>query len=344
MFDQVWFTQDGRYACLKKGEWWQYGEAPQSSTVWRAKVVRPAPALEGAFVDLGDSAALLRYGKGETPLKPSETVLVYESEPAKGSKLSVVKTNPSLAGRYAVYLPKGEGLRFAKGYASSQQKWTQALQDVVATLPGGWILRSAAEGADSMDVVQDMRSLQDTWRKLLAGDQLGPVYRSPDVDGQVYAKAAKEIWVEDEALQTRLAQAYPMTPVKVVDDLSLRYDQTEREIKPLLDRKVRLSSGVELVFDTTEAATVVDVDSGGFPLSGDPQASAREVNRIAAKALVRLLSLREISGVVLIDFVSVDETGRKDLMAYLTDFADLDERLRVVDMTALGIVELTRKG
>jgi len=346
MYDLVWLTQSGRYACFVGDEVWEIGEVPSGGEeILLAKVVRPAPSLEGAFVSIGDRNALLRYAKGETPLKVGDTLLVKQIERAKGDKLAVVASRPTPSGRLVVYLPHGEGLTFAKTLpAPSRKQLTEALSDLVATLPGGWLVRSAAMGADPQEVANEMRDLQAKWRGLLSATTLGVVYRSPDREGQRFVRDAREVWVDDPALAEELGHAYPLTPVRLVEDLGDRLARQERELRPLLDRKVVLPQGVTLVFDQTEAALVVDVNSGAYPLAGNPQASAREVNRIAARALVRQLALREVSGAIIVDFVSTDEVGKRDLMDYLKDLALADRRLRVVDITQLGMVELTRKG
>ncbi|MBO4534644.1 MAG: ribonuclease E/G [Clostridia bacterium] len=345
MYDLVWLTQAGQYACLRHDEVWEMGEVTSSGEIYLAKVVRPAPSLGGAFVSLGERNALLRYAKDEAPLKTGDTLLVKQVERAKGDKLAVVASRPTLAGRYAVYLPHGEGLTFAKSLpAASRKEWTEALSSLTATTPGGWLLRSAAVGAPVNELIEEMLSLQAKWRELLSATALGVVYRSPDTDGQRYARDAKEVWVDDPSLKEELEHAYPMTPVRYVEDLAERMARAERDLKPLLERKVTAERGVTLVFDQAEAALIVDVNSGGYPLSGDLRASAREVNRIAARALVRGLALRDASGVIIVDFVSTDELGRKDLFDYLKDLALVDPRLRVVDITQLGMVELTRKG
>ena len=346
MFDLVWLTKDGRFACLNREEWWRAGAVDSDRRdVYRAKVVRDAPALHGAFVSLGDRNALLRYDRGDKPLKTGETAPVTVVEPPKGDKLAVVGLRPTLGGEYLAYIPHGEGLRYAKGYAdSAKEKWRQALEPDLTTLPGGWILRSAALGADPQAIRAEMRSLAATWREILQNPALGRVYHAPDEGERSIARDAREIWTDDEDLLQRLSHAYPLTPVRYVAGLTARYEREENALKPLWERTVTLDKGVKLTFDFTQAATVVDVDSGGFPLSGNPQASAREVNRVACKWLVRLLSLREITGVILVDFVSTDLLGREDLLAYLTDLSIVDSQLHVVDITRLGIVELTRQG
>ena len=297
------------------------GDIPAGYPVYRAKVKRAAPALGGAFVSLGDSDALLHT---RMTYQSGRTLVVQVVEPPKGSKLAVVEDRVGYPGRTLVYLPNGDGIQYSRSLSVDAR---QALQNL--HLPsGGWIVRSLA-AAVAPDVVEaEAETMLAQWQQLPTG--VGYLF-TPDTDWKALCARAQTVLCNDNSF----CRMHPELP------LVFRADLTERE--PTLGRVVVTPQGVNLVWDATEAAMVVDVNSGTYMPAMTPQAQSMAVNRIAAKELVRQLLLRDVTGVVLVDFVTMSAAQMAVLMDYLADLAArYDPRLRLVDCTKLGWVELTR--
>ena len=326
MFEALWLLlAEGRHAYWAEGRVWQMAAIPTGCPVYRARVVRQAPALGGAFVDLGGSTALLhtrrRYLDGATPV-------VQVAEPAQGTKQAVVEDRVGYEGQYLVYLPNEAEVRYSHNLSAA----TRAALGALRLPPCGWIVRSAAEGAPLAAIEAEAQALLAAWRRLPT--HVGYLY-TPPTDWGALVGRAQNVLCDD----ADWCAAHPQWGVAYRADLAAA-------LPPMEDATARIVTtpeGVQLVFDRTEAALVVDVNSAGYMPPMEAQAAAMAVNRIAAKELVRRLLLREVTGVVLVDFVSMPAVAMVGLLDYLADLATrYDPRLRIVDRTKLGWVELTR--
>lgn len=324
MFETLWLLSDGAYALWNDGQLWRMGDLGGAGAVYRAKVERLAPALGGVFVNLGQEKALLptvvEYTVGDT-------VIVQVQQAAKASKLAVVTDRVGLEGRYLVYLPNAKDVRVS--HRMSKADKTQLLTSL--HLPaGGYVVRSAAASASPAAIAAEAEELLAKWNELPRN--VGYLYEpKPDYDGLV--AQANEVLCDDAALCVRLGKA------RYCATLRARYEA----LHWTAERVVTTQEGVSLVFDHTEAAWVVDVNSGRYLPALSAALAAENADRIAAKELVRQLSLRNITGMVLVDFVSLPKEKGAQLLAYLQSLAQrYDPRLHVVDYTKLGIVEMTR--
>lgn len=323
MFETLWLLADGAYALWDDGQLWRLGDLGGAGAVYRAKVERLAPALGGVFVDLGQEKALLptavEYAVGDT-------VIVQVQQAAKASKLAVVSDRVGLDGRYLVYLPNAKDVRVS--HRMSKADKTQLLSTLHLTA-GGYVVRSAAVGVSPAAIDAEAKELLAKWNQLPG--HVGYLYE-PSPDYEALVAQANEVLCDDAALCERYKARYCAA-------LRARYEA----LHWTAERVVTTKEGVSLVFDHTEAAWVVDVNSGRYLPALSAALAAENADRIAAKELVRQLSLRNITGMILADFVSLPKEKGALLLSYLRSLAQrYDPRLHVVDYTKLGIVEMTR--
>jgi len=331
MFDTLWYsTQLGRYAYFDGGKLWQTDAIGSGTAIYRAKVTRPAPALEGAFADVGGRQVLLSYGKEPLPAV-GDMVYVYEMEPAVGTKLAVCKPHPVLAGQYVLYYPDQTGLQFAKGLTPD----VRGICTAAFPEGAGGLVRTKVTADTVAEAVAEWHALEAMWRQKAAYVGVGLVYQC-EVDCERYFRNAATVVSDDRALCIRYNLKYD-------EGLAARFDRVVPAEMDALTPRVQTEEGVELVIEKTEACWVIDVNSKGAALDIPADNAALAVNRIAAVEALRQMNLRNLTGVILVDFVSMPDKYNRMLLDTLQATAQKDARTRVVDVTALGIVEMTRR-
>ena len=330
MFDTLWYsTRLGQYAYFDGGKLWQTDAIGTGTVIYRAKVVRQAPALAGVFADVGGRQVLISYGKAPLP-EVGEAVYVYEAEPAMGTKLAVCKPNPVVAGQYVLYYPTQTGLRYAKALSA----------DVRAMCAGafpegaGCLVRSKVTADTVSEAVAEWHALDAAWRQKTAYVGVGQVYQC-EVDCERMFGMARSVLSDDRALALKYGLTFD-------EGLSERFERIVGPETAALGKRVQTAEGVELVIEKTEACWVIDVNGKGVALDQPAANAACSVNRIAAGEVLRQICLRNLTGVILVDFVSMPDRYNRPLLDLLRATAEIDARTHVVDVTALGIVELTR--
>src|SRR6202011_1289627 len=286
----------------------------------------------------------------------------------KGARLT---TQVSLAGRYLVYVPGASSTGISRKLPDTErQRLKEILREVVPS-DAGVIIRTASEGVKEQDIRADVTRLQDRWAQIAAQAEetkekaagaAVALYEEPDVLVKVIRDLFNEdftglIVSGDEAWGTineyvnsvaperlpRLAKSDPAGPDGPVVFAVHRIDE---QLTKAMDRKVWLPSGGTLVIDRTEAMTVVDVNTGKFTGSGgNLEQTVTKNNLEAAEEIVRQLRLRDIGGIVVIDFIDmVLESNRDLVLRRLTEALARDRtRHQVSEVTSLGLVQLTRK-
>lgn len=351
------------------------GRPSRLGAVYRAPVVRLATAMNVAFVDLGGSPhALLAASdirpqrrKGEARigqlLTAGRDVLVQVKADAHGAKGPVVTMDATLPGRFLVHVPFRAGITASRRLGATRAGLlarVTTILDAAGWPRDGWIVRSGAEAADDATLAAEATSLAGTWRALSADPAPGLKLPAPDAVRRAITEqggrgidrilaadpadaAALTIWARDAApdLAGRIAAA--PEGCRLFD----RHD-LDRVIAGLGERVVPLPDGGSLVIDRTEALHVIDVNGGE---RGDPMA----VNLQAAREIARQIRLRNLGGIVIVDFISIRARGhggahgvghggdRERLLAALTgSVADDPAGTQVYGMSALGLVEMTR--
>nr|WP_243841623.1 Rne/Rng family ribonuclease [Mycobacterium sp. DL592] len=310
--------------------------------------------------------------KIEQALKPGDYVVVQVSKDPVGHKGARLTTQVSLAGRYLVYVPGASSTGISRKLPDTErQRLKEILREVVPS-DAGVIIRTASEGVKEEDIRGDVERLQERWNAIAAeaervkGNKAGAaiaLYEEPDVLVKVIRDLFNEdfsglIVSGDSAWETINEYVNSVAP-ELVPKLT-KYDppggpdgpdvfavhRIDEQLAKALDRKVWLPSGGTLVIDRTEAMTVVDVNTGKFTgAGGNLEQTVTKNNLEAAEEIVRQLRLRDIGGIVVIDFIDmVLESNRDLVLRRLTEALARDRtRHQVSEVTSLGLVQLTRK-
>ncbi|MEH3033956.1 MAG: Rne/Rng family ribonuclease [Aeromicrobium erythreum] len=350
--------------------------------VYLGKVQNVLPSMEAAFVDIGAGRNAVIYAgevdwsgvengkarKIEEALSPGQTILVQVTKDPIGQKGARLTSQISLPGRFLVYVPNGGSSGISRKLPDTERARLKALLKEVLPEDAGVIVRTAAEGATEDQLKRDVGALQARWediaRKVESGHGPTLLYAEPDLVIKVvrdlfnedFAELVVEgddAWDNIEAYVSHVApdlreRARRWTPADEENPASdvfaeLRIDE---QIHKALDRKVWLPSGGSLIIDRTEAMTVVDVNTGKFTGSGgNLEETVTKNNLEAAEEIVRQLRLRDIGGIIVIDFIDmVLESNRELVLRRLVECLGRDRtRHQVAEVTSLGLVQMTRK-
>ena len=343
------------------------------------------PSMEAAFVDIGRGRNGVLYAgevnweaaglgganrKIEQALKPGDYIVVQVSKDPVGHKGARLTTQVSLAGRYLVYVPGASSTGISRKLPDTERQRLKEILREVVPADAGVIIRTASEGVKEEDIRTDVERLQKRWAEIEAtaaettGKKAGAavaLYEEPDVLVKVIRDLFNEdftglIVSGDDAWSTITEYVNSVAP-ELVPRLT-RYEpvadgpdvfavhRIDEQLTKAMDRKVWLPSGGTLVIDRTEAMTVVDVNTGKFTGSGgNLEQTVTRNNLEAAEEIVRQLRLRDIGGIVVIDFIDmVLESNRDLVLRRLTESLARDRtRHQVSEVTSLGLVQLTRK-
>ena len=349
--------------------------------VYLGKVQNVLPSMEAAFVDIGKGRNAILYAgevnwdsasmegkprKIEQALKPGDSVMVQVTKDPIGHKGARLTSQISLPGRFLVYVPGGEMTGISRKLPDVERRRLKDILKEVVPAQAGVIIRTAAEGASEAELSRDVARLAAQWEaiNIKAGKSSAPaqLYEEPDLVIRVirdifnedFAKlivqgndSAADSWelVEQYVSHVSPDLAERLTHYPADSDLfaELRIDE---QLAKALERKVWLPSGGSLVIDRTEAMTVVDVNTGKFTgQGGNLEETVTRNNLEAAEETVRQLRLRDIGGIVVIDFIDmVLESNRDLILRRLTECLGRDRtRHQVAEVTSLGLVQLTRK-
>ncbi|WP_304107892.1 Rne/Rng family ribonuclease [Mycolicibacterium bacteremicum] len=309
--------------------------------------------------------------KIEQALKPGDYVVVQVSKDPVGHKGARLTTQVSLAGRYLVYVPGASSTGISRKLPDTERQRLKEILKEVVPAGAGVIIRTASEGVKESDIRTDVNRLQERWTQIEAkaaevtGKKAGAaiaLYEEPDVLVKVIRDLFNEdfsglIVSGDEAWNTindyvnsvapelvpRMTKYEPSSPDGPDVFAVHRIDE---QLAKAMDRKVWLPSGGTLVIDRTEAMTVVDVNTGKFTGSGgNLEQTVTRNNLEAAEEVVRQLRLRDIGGIIVVDFIDmVLESNRDLVLRRLTEALARDRtRHQVSEVTSLGLVQLTRK-
>ncbi|MFF5178004.1 Rne/Rng family ribonuclease [Micromonospora sp. NPDC000316] len=348
-----------------------------AGNVYLGKVQNVLPSMEAAFVDVGRGRNAVLYagevnwdtsgleGRArsiEQALRSGDSVLVQVTKDPIGHKGARLTSHIALSGRHLVYVPNGNASGISRKLPDNERK---RLRDVLKKLVpdgAGVIVRTAAEGASEDELARDVKRLQAQWEDIQAKAAEGgaPVllYEEPDlvirVVRDLFNEDFRELVIEGEQsygmVESYLSHVSPDLVDRVrrhvgTSDIFAEYRIDEQIIKGL-DRKVFLPSGGSLVIDKTEAMTVVDVNTGKYTGSGgNLEETVTRNNLEAAEEIVRQLRLRDIGGIVVIDFIDmVLESNRELVLRRLTECLGRDRtKHQVTEITSLGLVQMTRK-
>ncbi|HEY7950135.1 MAG TPA: Rne/Rng family ribonuclease [Solirubrobacterales bacterium] len=351
--------------------------------IYKGKVDNVLPGMEAAFVDIGlerngflhvdeivlpngEQAPRRGRGKGrriDELIKPGQEIVVQvvkDPLKTKGARLSM---NVSIAGRYLVYAAQGSGVGVSRRLSDSERDRLRKMVDRTYKGPGGLIVRTAAHGAKKADFVREIgylhklnevlerRTEQTAAPDLVFQEADLPVRVLRDVFLSDFEKAI----IDSPKQFERVTSFFQRTAPELVEGVELYEDRKplfekwgiDKEIESTLGRRADLPSGGYLIIDYAEALTVIDVNSGSFTGRGKGglEETITRVNTEAAEEAVRQLRLRDIGGIIVIDFIDMSRARNRDkVLKTLRKALDTDKsKSYVVEVSPLGLVEMTRQ-
>lgn len=336
--------------------------------VYLAQVENILPSIEAAFVNVGsDKMGFLHaqdvMGKGalQDKLKPKQKIVVQVVKEPVGHKGPRVTTEISLPGRFLVLMPNEAGINVSKKITSAKERARlKSIVNLLKPVGVGVIVRTEAEGQTEADIQEDLEILLEKWNNIItSAESMTPpslLYRDQDLLYRVIREACneetQEIIVDTAFALNRvqnILQNWHMnkninvTLYKGSEPLLVAMD-IHKEIKAALQMKVNLPSGGYLFIQTTEALTVIDVNSGKFTNSATQDETILKTNIEAVHEIARQLRLRNIGGMIIIDFI--DMTNRVDKLAMMEELelaVEADKaKPQVGQLSDLGLVEMTR--
>ncbi|MZE68435.1 Rne/Rng family ribonuclease, partial [Streptomyces sp. SID5789] len=345
--------------------------------VYLGKVQNVLPSMEAAFIDIGKGRNAVLYAgevnfealgmangprRIESALKSGQSVLVQVTKDPIGHKGARLTSQVSLPGRYLVYVPEGSMTGISRKLPDTERSRLKTILKKIVPEDAGVIVRTAAEGASEDELRRDVERLQAQWediqKKAKGGNAPTLLYGEPDMTVRVVRDIFNEDFSQvvvsgDDAWQTIHGYVSHVAP-DLADRLSKWTSEVDvfatyridEQLAKALDRKVWLPSGGSLVIDRTEAMIVVDVNTGKFTgQGGNLEETVTRNNLEAAEEIVRQLRLRDLGGIIVIDFIDmVLESNRDLVLRRLLECLGRDRtKHQVAEVTSLGLVQMTRK-
>ena len=356
-------------------------DASLIGNVYLGKVQNVLPSMEAAFVDIGRGRNAVLYSgevdwdaaaadsptgsqprRIELALKPGATVLVQVTKDPVGHKGARLTSQVSLPGRYLVYVPNGSMSGISRKLPDTERARLKKILKEVLPENVGVIVRTASEGATEEQLTLDVNRLTSQWADISTQTQKLQAPALLHSEPDLLIKIVRDVFNEDfarlviagddarETIETYLRQVAPdlLDRVERFEGDRDAFDEFRiaEQIEKALERKVWLPSGGSLVIDRTEAMTVVDVNTGKFVGSGgNLEETVTKNNLEAAEEIVRQLRLRDIGGIIVVDFIDmVLETNRDLVLRRLVECLSRDRtKHQVAEVTSLGLVQMTRK-
>src|SRR5512134_2032954 len=359
------------------------GQRSIVGNIYKGVVDNVLPGMEAAFVDIGlerngflhvdeivlpGGQAVPKRGRGrgrriDQLIKPGQEIIVQvvkDPLKTKGARLSM---QLSIAGRYLVYMPQGGGIGVSKRLPDKERQRLRKLIEKVDIGDGGVIVRTAAQGAKKEDFVREiayLHRLNEVVEERAAKSDVGQmVFQEADLSIRVVRDVLVEEFesavIDDAKQHDRVTKFLQRTAPELAERVEL-YDgkeallekwKVEEAFDSVLSRRVDLPSGGYLMIDYAEALTVIDVNTGSFTGRGKGRLedTITKVNVEAAEEVVRQLRMRDIGGIIVIDFIDMARSRNRDMVLKTLRSALDEDRTKtyVVEVSPLGLVEMTRQ-
>ncbi len=349
--------------------------------IYRGRIVRVLPGMQAAFVDIGlERTAFLHAsdivnglsegGDNNSQIqqlvRDGQQVVVQVVKDPLGTKGARLTTHLSIPSRFLVYLPGSTHMGISQRIDDSNER--ERLRDVIGTnsgdLKGGFIVRTVAEGISEEILAKDIEFLGRLWGEIerqISSDSEDLDVQLIHEDLQVVMRTMRDIAsVEIEKIRIDSHETFNKVKsftTKLIPEITERivhytgdrplfdFYGVEDEIQKALERKVQLKSGGYLIFDQTEAMTTIDVNTGGFVGHRNLEETIFKTNLEAAHSIARQLKLRNLGGIIIIDFIDMDEEDhRRQVLRALDRALEKDHaKAHISEVSALGLVQMTRK-
>lgn len=371
-----------KVALLENGRLTEYYvEKPkeeQAGSIYKGRVVNVLPGMQAAFVDIGQARnaflyvddllqANLEHQPAAKPainqlVKEGQELLVQVARESSGSKGAKVTTHYSIPGRYLVYMPNADYVGISRKIECTEERARlKEIGEQLRRQGEGIILRTVAEGAEEIELERDLCELREIWADVLERSRqaISPacVYRDlamvPRLIRDLFTEQVEELIIDNEAKRKEITayvdQFAPELTSRIISYSEpvpmLHYygiaDTLDKAFRP----KVWLSNGGYLIIDQTEALTVIDVNTGKFTGSVDLEQTVFETNLLAAEEIARLIRLRDIGGIIIIDFIDMAKEEHQAAVLERVERVTRMDRTKTIVMgwTQLGLLEVTRK-
>lgn len=319
--------------------------------IYKGRVKNFLPGMQAAFVDIGrDKNVFLQFGAAQK-FSVGQSVLIQIDKDAIGAKGARATLNISLAGRLVIFLPTLGYIGVSNKIRGVERERLHALAKKIRPKDSGLIVRTAAEGCDENSLREDLSDLQELWTKILERNSKRKppalLYSNDDLIEKIIRDEFTndtEFIVDNLKIYRRLAEV--SSNVKLYEGSAQIFESfgVAEEIFKISQRELSLPSGGQIVIDKTEALTAIDVNTGKFIGRTNFDETILKTNLEAAELILKQLKLRDIGGIIIVDFIDMtDDAHKKILMNFLREHAARDRnKTKIVDMTPLGLVEITR--
>jgi ribonuclease E len=347
-----------------------------AGNVYLGVVQNVLAGMEAAFVDIGQPRNAVLYAgelsvddeleggsqpRIEQVLKPGQHVLVQVTKDPMGTKGARLTTQISVAGRYLVLVPNGSGYGISRRLDDEERARLREIARSIRPDGFGLIVRTAADGATPEELSRDQNRLLRLWEEISKRAQRASppveIYVEPDLVMRVvrdlFSKDFDRLVVSDAELLEKIQRYLEAVDPDIVPrvyghtgELSLfEAEGVTQQLRKALERKIWLKSGGQIVVDRTEALTVIDVNTARYVGRTSLEDTVVRTNLEAAEEVVRQLRLRDIGGIIIIDFIDMlmAENREEVLRAFRTALARDKTKTQVIGISPLGLVEMTRK-
>jgi ribonuclease G len=337
--------------------------------IYKGKIKRLLPGIQAAFVDIGlDRSAFLHVSDITTQpdqdirdvVRPGQEILVQVYKDPLGSKGARLTTQFTIPARYLVFTPGIFNISVSQKVVDEQER-ARLMMLTTPSEAGGYIFRTVAEKITQNEIAADKSFLEKLWKEIQGRTKEAKpgtlIYEEIPITLRVLRDLAsyslQRIRVDDEETAVHMREFAKHYVPNLVDAIeyyssgSPIFDvySVENEIQKALQRKIHLKSGGYLVFDQTEAMTTVDVNTGSFTGHTDLEQTILKTNLEAAVAIARQVRLRNLGGIIIIDFIDMEDSAHKNILIQsLTDAVAKDHvRVEISELSSLGLVQMTRK-
>ncbi|HXQ59368.1 MAG TPA: Rne/Rng family ribonuclease, partial [Acidimicrobiales bacterium] len=350
--------------------------------IYRGRVQNVLPGMEAAFVDIGTPKNAVLYRgdvrfdrddvetasnntmRIEQMLRAGQTILCQVTKNPIGAKGARLTQEVSLPGRFVVMVPNSSAFGISKRLDDNERKRLRRIVDDVRPKGHGLIVRTAAEGASQEELGHDVERLAAQWAAIEAeagrSSAPGLLYREPDLAvrsvREEFNREYRGVVIDDEELFLQVRDYIEQVNPELADRVEL-YDpvaenmpvferfHVHEQLHKALDRKVWLPSGGSIIIERTEALTVIDVNTGKNVGTSNLEETVYRNNLEAAEEIARQLRLRDIGGIIVIDFIDMEIRENRDKVASALRSALARDKTRtqVFDISELGLIEMTRK-
>lgn len=342
--------------------------------IYKGHVQNVLPGMQAAFVDIGNEKNAFLYIGDGMPADAIQSMPVHARihigqnlpvqivKDAIGTKGPRATTHLSLPGRNVVLMPTAAYIGLSRRIEDeAERNRLKAIAEKICPPGMGLIVRTAAAGQTEENLAEDVRYLVKLWESLMARNKLLPapalLYRDADLIIRIVrdslTKAVDRMIIDDAAVYRRVVELLQYISPELVGRVQLYEEKTalfkkyhiDDELEKLGDREVALKSGGFIVIDKTEALTVIDVNTGKYVGRANLADTVYHTNMEAAMEILKQIRLRDIGGIIVIDFIDMDMAEQKEnLLEFMRGQVKRDRtKTNIVDITSLGLVEITRK-